>query len=210
MINRNLLAAFAGSLLISSLGLTFATEAIAADNFANALPNLNIIAQNSPQPQQENPGSPHRPDFAAAAKQLGVSEAELIKALGLPEKPPTGANGRPDGPPPKPDFAGAAKKLGVTEEQLIKALGIPPHHRPDFAGAAKKLGVSEKDLIAALGIPDKPPTGANGRPDGSPPKPDFAGAAKKLGVSEEQLINALGVPPHPPGDREENRPAPNL
>jgi prolyl-tRNA editing enzyme YbaK/EbsC (Cys-tRNA(Pro) deacylase) len=194
MINRNLLAA---SLVISSLGLTFVTKAI-------ALPKLNLIAQNSPQPQQENPH--HRPDFAAAAKKLGVSEAELIKALGLPEKPPTGANGRPDGPPPKPDFAGAAKKLGVSEEQLINALGVPPHQRPDFAGAAKKLGVSEKDLIAALGIPEKPPTGANGRPDGPPPKPDFAGAAKKLGVSEEQLINALGIPPHPPGDPSKSTP----
>ncbi|BAZ41038.1 proline/alanine-rich repeat-containing protein [Calothrix sp. NIES-4101] len=201
MINRNtrnLLTALTASLLIGTLGVAVATEAI-------ALPNLNLIAQNSPQKRPHH----RRPDFAAAAKQLGVSEAELIKALGLPEKPPTDVNGRPSGPPPKPDFAAAAKKLGVTEEQLIKVLGIPPHRRPDFAAAAKQLGVSEKDLIAALGVPEKPPTDANGRPSGPPPKSDFATAAKKLGVTEELLIKALGIPPHPPGDRPAPEQAPN-
>jgi hypothetical protein len=127
MINRNLITAIASSVLITSLGLAIATEAI-------ALPNFNLIAQNSPQP--DNSGKPHhqRPDFAAAAKKLGVSEKDLIAALGVPEKPPTDANGRPSGPPPKPDFAAAATKLGVTEEQLINALGIPPH--PPGEGSA--------------------------------------------------------------------------
>jgi hypothetical protein len=49
------------------------------------------------------------PDLAVAAKKLGVTEGDLIAALGrsIP-----------------PDTAAAAKKLGVTEKALIDALGI--------------------------------------------------------------------------------------
>lgn len=53
------------------------------------------------------------PDFAAAAEQLGVTEQELVDAIG--------------GPPP--DFAAAAEILGVTEEALEGALGGPPGGR---------------------------------------------------------------------------------
>lgn len=105
---------------------------------ANAMPNAsgNSGEQNSSQPRQPGTGPRrHRgPDFAAAAKTLGVSEQELIQALGLPAKPPKEENGRPSGPPPRPDIKGAAQRLGVSEEQLIKALGIPPRppgNRPD-------------------------------------------------------------------------------
>ncbi|MEK8019141.1 MAG: DUF1566 domain-containing protein [Candidatus Parabeggiatoa sp.] len=55
-----------------------------------------------------NAGSP--PDTAAAATQLGVTEEELLAALGDPSQ---GA----------PDFAAAAAKLGVTEAELTAALG---------------------------------------------------------------------------------------
>lgn len=49
------------------------------------------------------------PDLAAAAKKLGITEAELIKAF--------------EGKMP-PDFAVAAKNLGITEEALKSKLGI--------------------------------------------------------------------------------------
>jgi hypothetical protein len=54
-----------------------------------------------------------RPDLAAAAAQLGVSEEALRVALGDPRQGP-------------PDFAAAAQQLGITEEELIAALGMPP------------------------------------------------------------------------------------
>jgi len=69
----------------------------------------------------------HPPNFAAAATQLGVSEADLIAALGLPPKPPTlDENGHPQEPPPRLDIPGAAQRLGVTEDRLIEVLGLPP------------------------------------------------------------------------------------
>ena len=52
-----------------------------------------------------------RPDLAAAAVELGVTEEALQAALGEPDQGP-------------PDFAAAAAKLGVTEEALLKALGL--------------------------------------------------------------------------------------
>ncbi len=87
-----------------------------------------LLAQSQPKPSQER-RHPPRIDFATAAKKLGVTEAQLIEALGLPAKPPAPPteNNPPPGPPPPPplDIPGAAKKLGVTEAQLIKVLGIP-------------------------------------------------------------------------------------
>lgn len=50
------------------------------------------------------------PDFSSAAESLGVSEDELIDALG--------------GPPP--NFSEAAEKLGISEEKLMEALPAPP------------------------------------------------------------------------------------
>ncbi|NJN20601.1 MAG: class I SAM-dependent methyltransferase [Leptolyngbya sp. RL_3_1] len=72
----------------------------------------------------------HDPDFAAAAAQLGVSEAALKTALGVPETPPElDENGRPVGDhPPRPDFAAAAAQLGVSEDALLDALH--PEGRP--------------------------------------------------------------------------------
>jgi hypothetical protein len=91
-----------------------------------------LLSQSQPEPDRERRLGPHPPriDFAAAAKQLGITEAELIEALGLPAKPPeppTASNSPPCLPPPPPlDIPGAAKKLGVTEARLIQILGIPP------------------------------------------------------------------------------------
>jgi predicted ArsR family transcriptional regulator len=50
-----------------------------------------------------------QPDLAVAAKKLGVTQDELMAALGRSMPP---------------DTAAAAKKLGVTEKALIDALGV--------------------------------------------------------------------------------------
>ncbi|MCP4138859.1 MAG: DUF1566 domain-containing protein [Chloroflexi bacterium] len=62
---------------------------------------------------QQNQGQ--RPDLAAAAAKLGITEDALKAALGAPP----------------PNFAEAAAKLGVTEEALIDALGIPAGGPPN-------------------------------------------------------------------------------
>ena len=109
-----------------------------------------LLSQSQPAPDRERRLGPHPPriDFAAAAKQLGITEAKLIEALGLPAKPPeppSDNKNRPLYPPPPPplDIPGAAKKLGVTEAQLIQILGIPP--RPP--GDRNIPDNSEKTLI---------------------------------------------------------------
>ncbi|MDP2549105.1 DUF1566 domain-containing protein [Oceanobacter sp. 4_MG-2023] len=64
-------------------------------------------------PDGGGPGGPgQRPDVAAAAATLNISETALIKALGKPNQGP-------------PDFAAAAIALGVTTDELINALGVP-------------------------------------------------------------------------------------
>ena len=65
-----------------------------------------------PDGEMGNPGggTGGKPDTAAAAAQLGVTEEALIAALGDPAQ---GA----------PDFAAAAEALGVTEADLMAALG---------------------------------------------------------------------------------------
>ncbi|MEG4291093.1 hypothetical protein QUB76_19865 [Microcoleus sp. D2B6] len=117
----SLLALPATALLLGFSSLTFPDRTTANSN--------TVLAQSQPEPSQER-RHPPRIDFAAAAKQLGVTEAELIEALGLPPNPPEppNDNNRPPSPPPPPrlDIPGAAKKLGVTEAELIKILGIPP------------------------------------------------------------------------------------
>jgi len=149
---------------------------------------------------------PPRPDFAAVAQKLGVTEAALIEALGLPSTPPS--PGEQSGPPPRPDIRSAAAKLGITEKALAEAMGLPP--RPDFAKAAQKLGVTEAALISALGLPSTPPSEQSQPPAGPPPRLDIRSAATKLGVSEQALVDALGLPPHPPGgERPRNNQQPN-
>lgn len=62
-------------------------------------------------PKNEGPGRQGGPpiDTAAAAKKLGITEAELKDAFGLTMPP---------------DFASAAKKLGMTEAELKSKLGV--------------------------------------------------------------------------------------
>lgn len=138
--------------------------------FASPFNPNSVQAQSQPstEPTQErsHPMLPPSQDFASAAKKLGITEAQLVEALGLPPKPPE--SDRESARPPRPDFAAAAQKLGTTESKLVEALGLPPKppefnsvNHPqgcmpppslDFVGAAKKLNVSKADLLKALNL----------------------------------------------------------
>ena len=60
--------------------------------------------------QQGQPPQGGRPDLAAAAAKLGITEQTLRDALGAPP----------------PDLQAAAAKLGITVQALTDALGVPP------------------------------------------------------------------------------------
>ncbi|WOD39413.1 hypothetical protein [Nodosilinea sp. E11] len=121
--------------------------------------------------------------LATAAAQLGVSEANLRAALGIPTEMP-----------PRPDLAAAATQLGVSETDLREVLrntmrqarqnrpatGERPDPRAALAAAAAQLGVSSAQLQSALGLPAE-----------LPPRPDLAVVATQLGVSEADLREAL-------------------
>ncbi|MBD2464212.1 hypothetical protein H6G89_24725 [Oscillatoria sp. FACHB-1407] len=128
-LHRNLLILTSVSLITGTAGF------VLAQTVPTTSGQTDVVAQNSPQPgQQEGCRGHRRPDFAAAAQQLGVTEAELIQALGLPAEPPANSGDRPQGARPRLDIPGAAQRLGVTEEQLVEALGIPrrpPGDRPN-------------------------------------------------------------------------------
>ncbi|PSR16524.1 hypothetical protein C8255_17375 [filamentous cyanobacterium CCP3] len=125
-----------------------------------------------PSERFEGRGRGHGQGLANAAAQLGVSEADLKAALGLPAEPPS-----------RPDLATAAAQLGISETDLREALrgdGPRGDRGQRLASAATELGISEADLRTALGLPAEPP-----------PRPDLATAAATLGVSEADLQEAL-------------------
>ncbi|MEH1906468.1 hypothetical protein, partial [Nostoc sp.] len=145
--------------LVGTFGFISLNQANAANQF-----HQNQIAQAQLPPNQpsEKEPRPLRPDFAAAAAKLGVSEAQLKDALGVPAN--FSNQGDRNQRPTRPNFAAAAAKLGVSEAQLKDALGVPANFpnqgdrnqrptRPNFAAAAAKLGVSEAQLKDALGVP---------------------------------------------------------
>lgn len=120
----------------------------------------------------EGRGRGHGQGLANAAAQLGVSEADLKAALGLPAEPPT-----------RPDLAAAAAQLGLSETDLREALrgnGPRGDRGQRLAHAATELGISEADLRTALGLPTEPLQ-----------RPDLATAAAALGVTEAELQDAL-------------------
>lgn len=125
-------------LILSAVPVAIAAFGFVTSSQSNANQSNNLVAQNSSPPngQQQQPRrQPPRIDFAAAAQKLGVTEAQLKEALGVPAEPPSEP---PTGnPPPRPDIKGAAEKLGVTEQQLIEALGIPPHPPGDCPDKAQ-------------------------------------------------------------------------
>ncbi len=78
MNTRRLLALMAIHVLVGTFGCVALNQAIAQ--------SPKQLAQNSSQPNQQQEGRRnHRgPDFAAAAQKLGISEADLRAALGVP------------------------------------------------------------------------------------------------------------------------------
>ncbi|MBD2277286.1 MAG: hypothetical protein NTY89_16065 [Nostocales cyanobacterium LacPavin_0920_SED1_MAG_38_18] len=103
-------------LILSALPLAIATSSILLPNKTIANQPEQIAENVTPTPEQEQHRPPEPPiDFVTAAKKLGVTEAKLKAALGIPFEPP-----------PRPDIRGAATKLNVTEDKLIEALGLPP------------------------------------------------------------------------------------
>ena len=138
MINfRRTLLLIATPLVIGSVGFVSA-------NRATAQADVNVKQEQT----EKMGGRKHqRPDFAAAATELGVTEEALKTALGVPETRPE--NGQR---PPRPDFEAAANELGVTEEALKQALGVP-RNRPDLDAAATQLGITKTELKTALGLP---------------------------------------------------------
>ena len=179
MQTRNLvLTTTAASLLVGTLGLA----AVIGHNkaWANSTPagvstHLELAQRGNRPAGADWRGARRRGErLAAAAVELGVSEAELRSALDLPEQPID------------PDFAGAAVQLGTTEAELRNALGSSTRpgpgtrgRRSDFAAVAQQYGVSTETLLSALGVPTERP------------RPNLAAAAEQLGVSEDALHNAL-------------------
>jgi hypothetical protein len=179
-------------LFIASVPVLIGTYGLVAANKVTAESSTFKIEQREQRKDEGQKGKRRGgPDFAAAASELGITEAALKTALGVPETPPEAGQR-----PPRPDFEAAASQLGITEEALKTALGVPEgggrggHRRPDFAAAAAQLGVTEVALKTALGVPETRPE--NGQ---RPPRPDFAAAATQLGVTETELKDALGVRP---------------
>ncbi len=120
MMTRRLMTLIALPILIGSFGCAALTATAQSPT---------RLAQSSPQPNPQSKRH-HAHNFAAAAQKLGVTEANLKAALGVPATPPT--PGIPGQRLPHPDFKAAAAKLGVTEQQLMDVLGRPQGgNRPD-------------------------------------------------------------------------------
>jgi len=79
MMTRRLMTLIALPILIGSFGCAALTATAQSPT---------RLAQSSPQPNPQGKRH-HSPDFAAAAQKLGISEAKLKDALGVPATPPT-------------------------------------------------------------------------------------------------------------------------
>jgi hypothetical protein len=181
ILQRTLLTTVAASVLLGSVGwVGFAT--------LNPAQADTLVAQQSgpgrgnPQGQGQGncPGRGQRgARLAEAATQLGVTEAALKAALGIPAERPQ-----------RPDLAAAATQLGTTEAELRESLHNTIREQrqgqgqgrgmrggpPDFTALAQQYGVSEAEFRQIMGIPDRP---------------DLATAAAQLGVTEAALREAL-------------------
>jgi len=177
-IRHLLLTTTAASLLFGTLGLAAYNGNSPA--WANSTPSEAPASLELAQRGNRSTGAGQRnarrrgERLTAAAAELGVSEAELRDALGLPEQPI------------QPDLAGTAAQLGTTEADLRNDLrsSIQPGpgrrgRRPDLAAVAQQYGVSTEMLLSALGLPTERP------------QPNLTAAANQLGVSEDALRNAL-------------------
>lgn len=79
------------AIVVTAISILTGTFGVISLNQANAANPVYKIAQAS-QPSDQPPEGqrPPRPDFAAAAQKLGVSEQKLKDALGVPAHPPEG------------------------------------------------------------------------------------------------------------------------
>lgn len=118
--DRTLIAVSVLSVIIGTLGVAALRPAIATDRQPQILAEAQQPADNN-RPAHGHHGPP---DFAAAAAELGVSEADLKAALGVPETLPehSGMGHSGGDRPHHPDFAAAAEQLGVSEATLLGAL----------------------------------------------------------------------------------------
>lgn len=191
--HRSLMTLALTSALVGGLGLTALAHNAPAHNAPAHL------AQGRQRTERSNAqGRGYGRGLAAAAAQLGVSEADLKAALGMPAERPQ-----------RPDMAAVAAQLGVAETDLRETLRNTMHHarqqrqagdRPNpsqmLTDAASQLGVSEIALRSALGLPE------------AMSRPDLAAAAAQLGVSEAELTAALRSHRGGPMPRRQTAPAP--
>ena len=176
VMHRSLITAALAAGLVSSLGLAAFSQP--PSGRLNQRAERTERSERSERPERRGYGQA----LATAAAQLGVSEADLKAALGIPAEMP-----------PRPDMAAAATQLGVSETDLratlrttmreamqqYRATGDRPDPSAALTSAATQLGVSETDLKTALGLPD------------TLSRPDLAAAATQLGISETDLREAL-------------------
>ena len=127
------------------------------------------------------------PDFAAAAATLGITEEELVAALGDASQGP-------------PDFEAVAATLGITAEELESALmsnsSAPTDTAPPSGQSADTSSYPAPPADNQQGDTagqQAAPGGQQGGPGGQP-MIDLAAAAETLGVTEEALIAAMGEP----------------
>ncbi|NJL48399.1 MAG: hypothetical protein HC929_14105 [Leptolyngbyaceae cyanobacterium SM2_5_2] len=143
-LKHTLMATAGAALLLGSLGMTALT-------LANPAQADNLLAQATGEPRGEGRGhGPRGQHLAEAAAELGVTEAALRTALGLPAEPV------------QIDLAAAATQLGTTETELRESLREARQAQgrrggpPDLAPVAEQYGVSEAELRTALGLPAEP------------------------------------------------------
>ena len=172
VMHRSFMTVALASVLVGGLGLSAFSQTSPAPTGQGSQ------GVESSEPFQHRQGGGHSGGLEEAAAQLGVSEADLKAALGLPAERP-----------PRPDLAATATQLGISETDLQEALHSNRRAARQegelgrgqaLAATAAQLGVSEADLKTTLGLPAEPP-----------PRPDLATAAAQLGVSETDLRDAL-------------------
>ncbi|WP_235526232.1 hypothetical protein [Nostoc piscinale] len=101
--------------VVATISILAGTFSVFSLNQVNAANPAYKIAQASSQPSDQPPEGhrPPRPDFAAAAQKLGVSEQKLKEALGVPANPPGQGQGQrppaPILPPPLRSWVSANK-----------------------------------------------------------------------------------------------------
>ncbi len=117
----------------------------ASDVGQAAVPEASQSSDSAPVEQGELGGPP---DLAVVAEILGITEQELMDALG----------------PPPPDLAAAAATLGITEEKLRNALGTAMGQAPASETQTDTTATESSTTPAEEPIVTTDPTSTNGYP----------------------------------------------